>query len=387
MNMLGRAHLSQDSIAPYIERALILADEEDMGEVEQNVKLGAPSQTSNPSAGAREAQANLLNQQDVLAAAGAVAGPVSEDADVTLKANAQIQQADQELREHVETEASEDVQMQEDQGQELEKENAPEKEDVPMQDAKAVDETTVPMEVDAPRPHVAEQSPAPAVEDCSETSAKETSVEKTEDVQKQVAAQEETESTSRGKKPRKKAAKSDEKDEANPPPPSKRQKTNASTSTPQSERVSSEAPEPTTAGRTKRQAASKAGNLLHDMAEDMNRYQKEKSRKDLIPPSERQAARVNSGEAGKARATSVKSEDVESEGPPADDLKTKTKSAAKTKRAKPAARTARSESVATLPDEDGTTPTHLVAVMTTGTKLTAAQTKVRFWQSVSLVSC
>ena len=56
--------------------------------------------------------------------------------------------------------------------------------------------------------------------------------------------------------------------------------------------TTAEDPVEITTGRARRRAATKADDAVHAMAEDMNLYTKEKKRKDIIPPSERKAARV-----------------------------------------------------------------------------------------------
>lgn len=58
------------------------------------------------------------------------------------------------------------------------------------------------------------------------------------------------------------------------------------------ETVAAKEPVEAPPGRSRRQAATRAEDAVHAMAEDMNLYTKEKKRKDIIPPSERKAARV-----------------------------------------------------------------------------------------------
>ena len=153
-------------------------------------------------------------------------------------------------------------------------------------------------------------------------------------------------------------------------------------SEPKRRKMSTPEPAMMSTGRVRRQAATKAGDAVHQMAEDMNLFQKEKHRKDLIPPSERKAARIASRrEAGTEteHETDVDMDPEEGEEiPEVRAAPSKGKPATK-KRSAPAKATTEElsdthEAEDVKPDisEDG------CIIATTGVKLTAAQTKVRW---------
>lgn len=84
----------------------------------------------------------------------------------------------------------------------------------------------------------------------------------------------------------------EEAEEEEAPPTKKRRVTDERQKSPV--RARDEPAQPATEGRPRRGAAIKAENTLHNNALDMIAFEKEKKRKDIIPPSERKAAQVRS---------------------------------------------------------------------------------------------
>lgn len=138
---------------------------------------------------------------------------------------------------------------------------------------------------------------------------------------------------------------------------------------------------PVPTGRARRQAATKAEDAVHAMAEDMNLYNREKKRKDIIPPSERKAARViEDGDTSDAttkrgrRRSSRLDTETEAE---AEDGEVEVKPQAKSSRSKkqPTKRKTSDERESEAEDVKPVIDGDKIYLATTGTVLTAAQNK------------
>jgi hypothetical protein len=140
-------------------------------------------------------------------------------------------------------------------------------------------------------------------------------------------------------------------------------------------------PEPitTSTGRVRRQAAAKAGDAVHQMAEDMNLFQKEKHRKDLIPPSERKAARITSRRGADTETEHETDVDMDGEAEVVDvkAAPSKRKPVAKKRSASVKATTEELSDTHEAEDIKPDISEDDCIIATTGVKLTAAQTKVR----------
>ncbi|KAG7527331.1 hypothetical protein FFLO_07042 [Filobasidium floriforme] len=139
--------------------------------------------------------------------------------------------------------------------------------------------------------------------------------------------------------------------------------------------------QPAPTGRARRQAATKAEDAVHAMAEDMNLYNREKKRKDIIPPSERKAARViEDGDTSDAttkrgrRRSSRLDTETEAE---AEDGEVGVKPQAKSSRSKkqPTKRKTSDERESVAEDVKPVVDGISIYLATTGTVLTAAQNK------------
>lgn len=155
----------------------------------------------------------------------------------------------------------------------------------------------------------------------------------------------------------------------------------ASTETPKRRKMSTPEPIGTSTGRVRRQAATKAGNAVHQMAEDMNLFQKEKHRKDLIPPSERKAARIASRRG--AETETEHETDVDMDREEEDETVQVKPTASKRKpvvaKKRAASAKATTEELSDTHEEDvkpDISEEDQIIIATTGVKLTAAQTKV-----------
>jgi hypothetical protein len=200
-----------------------------------------------------------------------------------------------------------------------------------------------------------------------------------------------TPSRSRGSKGRATDNEASAGEEENEPTPKPKRRRVTEPRTPAAAIVStktSEALPPPSTGRARRQAATKAGNALHEMAEDMNLYNKEKKRKDIIPPSERKAARTldepeTSKRGARPRAHTPETEHGDAATEQEDDDQKPSTARGKSKQVKTkraaASKKARSESVAVIEDEVDVKPKieePTIVLLTTGATLTAPQTKV-----------
>lgn len=139
--------------------------------------------------------------------------------------------------------------------------------------------------------------------------------------------------------------------------------------------------QPVPTGRARRQAATKAEDAVHAMAEDMNLYNREKKRKDIIPPSERKAARVvedgDTSDAttkrGRRRSSRL---DTETEAEPEDgELEVKPQVKSSRSKKQPTKRKASDERDSEAEDVKPVVDGAKVYLATTGTVLTAAQNK------------
>jgi hypothetical protein len=144
--------------------------------------------------------------------------------------------------------------------------------------------------------------------------------------------------------------------------------------------ASAEDVQPVPTGRARRQAATKAEDAVHAMAEDMNLYNREKKRKDIIPPSERKAARViedgDTSDATTKRGRRSSRLDTETEAE-AEDGEVEVKPQVRSSRPKkqPVKRKTSDERESEVEDVKPVVDGTSIYLATTGTVLTAAQNK------------